>query len=110
MTTFDTMVASFEEQHAAVNECKSLNGLQAIRIWQTTIDGYQYVGELLREGLEAEIADHKSSQLAADFWADGQQEVAKMHFEDAEASVTAEYAYQIYLAVKAVLDQGDNLK
>lgn len=109
MTTFDTIVASLEEQHAAVNECKSLNGLQAIRIWQTTIDGYSHVGELLRDGLESEIGDHPSSGLAVECWSTGQQELSKMHFEDAEISVTAEYAYQIYLAVKAVLDQGDNL-
>lgn len=110
MTAFDEMVVSLEEQHKAVNDCKSLNGLQAIRIWQTQIDGYSHVGEILRDGIESEIADHPSAELGAECWTLGQVELAKMHCEDAEISVTAEYAYQIYLAVKAVMDQGDNLK
>lgn len=109
MTTFDTIVASLEEQHAAVNDCKSLNGLQAVRIWHSVIDGYSYVGELLRDSLESEITDHPSTTIGNDCWTNGQKDVAKMHFEDAEVSVTAEYAYQIYLAVKAVLDKGDEL-
>lgn len=110
MTTFESIIASLEEQHAAVNECKSLNSLQAARIWQTQIDGYSHVGELLRDGLEAEIAEHPSSTVGLELWDIGKQDEAKMHFEHAEIQVTAEYAYQIYLAVKAVIDQGENLK
>lgn len=109
MTTFDTMVASFEEQYRAVNDCKSLTGLQSIRIWQTQIDGYSHIGEILRDGIESEIGDHASSAIGVEYWEMGKLEEAKMHFENAEISVTAEYAYQIYLAVKAVIDQGNEL-
>lgn len=109
MTTFDTIVASLEEQYHAVNDCKSLNGLQAIRIWQTQIDGYSHIGEILRDVVGDQIGEHASSIMGVEYWAKGQQDLAKMHFENAEIEVTAEYAYQIYLAVKAVLDKGDEL-
>lgn len=109
MTAFDQIVASLEEQYHAVNDCKSLTGLQAIRIWQTQIDGYSHVGEILRDGIQDQVNEHASSLMGSDYWESGQQEVAKMHFENAEISVTAEYAYQIYLAVKAVIDKGDDL-
>lgn len=109
MSAFEDAVAYMEKQHAAVNKCESLKGQQAACIWRTQIDGYSHVGEILRDGIADEIHDHAAWVRGLELWNAGDVQIAKMHFEDAEICVTAEYAYQIYLAVKAVIDKGSDL-
>lgn len=109
MTAFDQLVNQFETKHAAVQRCANLTDLQSIRIWQTEIDGYQHVGSLLAPAIQDEISLHPDFELG-DAVRDTNPPLAKMHWEAAEVAITAEYAYRIYLAVKAVLDKGADLK
>lgn len=107
-TAFEQLVGSMETQHAEVQQCASLTDLQAVRIWQSELDGYQTIGTLLSEPLSAEIADHPSTHVGASICTTDFP-TAKLHYQDAEISITAEYAYRIYLSVKAVLDKGEQL-
>ena len=108
-TSFNKVLSEVLSTHTEINQCSSLTYLQSIRIWQAEIDGLSFVGEILSPGLADEVTSHPAYIKGDEVWKSGKQDIAKMHYEDAEIAITSEYAYRIYLAVKAVLDKGSDL-